>query len=178
MLRQGASKGLAAAWLQGDALRLPVRSASMDYIFSVYMLHHIPQLDRLLHECARVLGHGCAAFVTTTHRFIRRHPMNAYFPSFAGIDTARFQDIPQIFAAFQSAGFTSIGHEICQAEPAPIDAAYVERVAGQFISTYALLPKSEFEDGLIRLRRDVAVHGRLPGPIVWESAIVWGFRAA
>ncbi len=76
----------------------------------------------------------------------------------------------------QAAGFDHVQSEVCRAAPVPIDAAYVERVAGRFISTYALLPGNEFESGLARLRADVAQHGKLPNPIAWESVIIWGER--
>lgn len=174
MLEKGRGKPLPAHWLQGDAEHLPIASASQEFIFSVYMLHHIRHLDGLMAECFRVLDSGCAAFVTTTHDFIRRHPMNGYFPSFAKVDTSRFQDLPEVVKAMHSAGFQHVQTEICRAEPAPIDARYVEKVAGQFISTYALLPIGEFDEGLARLRADIAQDGKLPTPIVWESAIIWG----
>ncbi|MCL4693095.1 MAG: methyltransferase domain-containing protein [Candidatus Hydrogenedentes bacterium] len=174
MLEKGRGKPLPAHWLQGDAEHLPFASASQDFIFSVYMLHHILDLDRLMSECFRVLHSGCAVFVTTTHDYIRRHPMNAYFPSFSHVDTSRFQDLPEVEASMHSAGFQHVQTEICRAAPAPIDAQYVEKVAGQFISTYALIPKGEFASGLARLQSDVAERGKLPTPIIWESAIIWG----
>lgn len=174
MMEKGRGKSLPARWLRADASRLPFADATQDFIFSVYMLHHIEDLDGLMSESFRVLRSGCTACVTTTHDFIRRHPMNAYFPSFAHVDTRRFQDLPEVVASMGAAGFHDVQTEICRAEPAPIDAQYVERVAGHFISTYALLPVNEFEAGLARLRADVAAHGKLPTPIVWESAIIWG----
>ncbi len=174
MLEKGRGKSLPACWLRGDAEHLPFANVTQDFIFSVYMLHHIQNLNGLMAECFRVLGSGCAAVVTTTHDFIRRHPMNAYFPSFAKVDTSRFQDLPEVVEAMRSAGFQHVQTEIFRAEPAPIDAQYVEKVAGQFISTYALLPIGEFDEGLARLRADIAQGGKLPTPIVWESAIIWG----
>jgi len=174
MLDKGRAKALPVHWIQGDAESLPFAAGAADFIFSVYMLHHVPRIECLMRECARVLATGCAAFVTTTHDFIRRHPMNAYFPSFSGIDTRRFQDVPEVVSAMRAAGFADVQSEVCRAAPVPIDAQYVNKVAGKFISTYALLPDSEFQSGLARLRADVAAHGKLPNPIAWESAIIWG----
>ncbi len=94
MLLKGQKKRLPVNWVQGDAEFLPFAHESVGFIFSVYMLHHLPRLDELMKECARVLGKGCAVLITTTHGFIRRHPMNAYFPSFARVDTGRFQERP------------------------------------------------------------------------------------
>jgi len=176
MLERGRTKGLPVSWIRGDAEKLPFSDSSVDFIFSVYMLHHISHLDCLMSECARVLASGCAVFVTTTHDFIRRHPMNAYFPSFARIDTNRFQDVPEIVASMNAAGFERVQSEICRAAPVPIDRRYVDKVAGQFISTYALLPRDEFETGLARLGADVAACAKLPCTIAWESAIIWGAK--
>jgi ubiquinone/menaquinone biosynthesis C-methylase UbiE len=176
MLEKGRRKGLPVCWIRGDAESLPFSDASVDFIFSVYMLHHVSHLDCLMSECARVLAPGRAVFVTTTHDFIRRHPMNAYFPSFARIDTNRFQDVPEIVASMHAAGFDRVQSEICRAAPVPIDRRYVDKVAGQFISTYALLPSGEFETGLARLEADVAACGNLPCTIAWESAIIWGTK--
>jgi ubiquinone/menaquinone biosynthesis C-methylase UbiE len=176
MIDKGKRKALPVHWIQGDAESLPFATDCADFLYSVYMLHHIRRLDRLLAECARVLGNGCAAFVTTTHDFIRRHPMNAYFPRFASVDTSRFQDVPEVVAAMQAAGFLHVQSVICRAEPVPIDMEYVDKVAGQFLSTFALLPREEFESGLACLRADVAKYGKLRNPIAWESAIIWATK--
>ena len=176
MLRQGAAKPTGASWVQGDALNIPLASGSVDFVFSIYMLHHIRQLDALFGECARVLRQGCAVFVTTTHSFIRLHPMTRYFPSFAAIDTGRFQDVAKVARALQEAGFTQVVQAVCVAEPSPVDAAYVDKVAGKFLSTFELMPQDEFETGLARLRKDVKSQGALAEPVAWESALVWGYR--
>ncbi|MCC6694031.1 MAG: methyltransferase domain-containing protein [Candidatus Hydrogenedentes bacterium] len=176
MLRRGASKPTGAFWIQGDALQIPLASASVDFVFSIYMLHHIRHLDVLFRECARVLRQGCAIFVTTTHRFIRRHPMTRYFPSFAEIDTGRFQDVSEVARELSRAGFSQVGQAVCVAEPTPVDSAYVEKVAGKFLSTFELMPPDEFESGLAQLRRDVERQGALAEPVAWESALVWGYR--
>lgn len=176
MLRHGASKPTSASWIQGDALQIPLASGSVDFVFSIYMLHHIRQLDVLFGECARVLRQGCAVFVTTTHSFIRRHPMARYFPSFAAIDTGRFQDVPEVAHELSQAGFSRVEHAVCVAESTPVDSAYVEKVAGKFLSTFELMPQDEFETGLARLRSDVEAQGALAEPVAWESALVWGYR--
>ncbi|MCC6487402.1 MAG: class I SAM-dependent methyltransferase [Candidatus Hydrogenedentes bacterium] len=176
MLRQGARKPSGASWIQGDALRIPLASGSVDFVFSIYMLHHIRHLEVLFGECARVLRQGCAVFVTTTHSFIQRHPMARYFPSFAAIDTARFQDVSQVARELSEAGFYQVDHAVCVADPTPVDSAYVQKVEGKFLSTFELMPQDEFTSGLARLRKDVESQGALPEPVAWESALVWGYR--
>lgn len=174
MIRAGRTKTVNAPWIQADAQRLPLRDSEFDYVYSIFMLHHLRTLETLMRECARVLRAGIAAFVTTTHEFIRSHPMNAYFPSFAPTDLARFQPVEEVAASLRTAGFIRVECCILRSEPVPIDARYVEKVAARFISTYELIPRVEFVEGLSRLRRDVAT-GRPLGTIAWECACVWGY---
>ena len=174
MLAQGRTKGLPALWLHASAEAIPLADASVPFVFGVYILHHLPDLAVVFRECARVIGRGYAAFVTASTSFICRHPMNRYFPSFAKVDTARFQPLESVEEALRMSGFVETAAEHFVDRPRPIDQAYVDRVAGKFISTYDLLPEGEFEAGLARLRADVAYTGQLDIPIVWESSVVWG----
>lgn len=176
MLVQAKAKRLPVCWIRGSAARIPVETATMDFIFGCYVLHHLPDLREVFMECARVLAKGCAAFVTAPIHFIEQHPMNYYFPSFAKIDAARFQRVEIVLAAFKDAGFTRTDAQHVKAAPVPIDRHYVERVAQKFVSTYLLIPQDEFTEGLRRLREDVQAKGRLDKPIVWESVTVWGWK--
>ncbi len=173
MLREAQRKNLAARFVQSDAHALPFRDAAFDYAFAVLVIHHLDDLERFFGECRRVLGDGILAIVTASHDFIERHPMAAYFPSFAAIDKARFPDIPMIVEGMHSAGFTAAGTIETKSPPQPIDRVYTEKVAAKFISTYDLIPDDEFAAGLDRLRRDVEKQGQLDTPLEWESTIVW-----
>ncbi len=173
MLREGRKKCPNAPWVLGNALAVPVQDHSVDFVFSVYMLHHIRDLVPLFRECGRLLKGGCTAHVTTTHDFIDRHPMNRYFPSFAAIDKARFQSLDVIVAAFEKTGFRDVGYRVHRAEPVPIDKAYFKKIENRFISTFEIMGPEEFDSGLARLRADIETHGRLDEPIAWESMAVW-----
>ena len=174
MLAQAARKRLPVGWIQASATHLPLADGCADFVFACYVIHHIRDINALMRECARTLRAGMAAFVTCSHDFIARHPANAYFPSFAAIDQARFQPLEAIEDAMRAAGFRDVRAESVVAAPVAIDHAYVERIAGKFISTYALVPPEEFEAGLQRMRAEVSAKGRLDVDMVWECAIVWG----
>jgi len=176
MLDKAKAKAIPARWLQGSAVSLPLAVGSVSFVFGVYVLHHLPELDSVFRECARVLRGGCAAFVTASTDFIERHPMNRYFPSFAAVDKARFQPIETVVESFRRAGFARVDTERFIDAPRPIDSVYVERVANRFISTYDLIPSGEFEEGVARLRADIARTGRLDVDIVWESVAVWAWK--
>ncbi len=175
MLGKAVAKGVPAHWVLGSAYDIPLRDGSVEFIFGCYVLHHLGNLEEAFRECARVLQHGYAAFVTASINFIERHPMNRYFPSFAEIDKARFQSEEAIRAALEKAGFAGVDMQPMVAEPRPIDRYYVERVANKFISTYSLIPEDEFEAGLARLRADIEPAGRLDVDIVWEALTIWGY---
>jgi len=159
--------------LQAGAEQIPLANGSVDFLFGVYVLHHLPDLERVLCECARVIRRGYAAFVTASPDYIERHPMNRYFPSFAAIDKARFQSIETILDAFRHTGFHEADAEHFADQPKPIGREYVEKVEHKVFSTYTLLPPAEFAEGLERLKADVAKTGRLDCDIVWESVMVW-----
>jgi len=173
MLSKAKGKGLSAAWIQANVEHIPLADGSVEFLFGVYVLHHLGDLEKVFRECARVLRHGYAAFVTASPEFIESHPMNCYFPSFSAIDKARFQPIETIRDAFLRAGFEETGADQHIDRPRPIGPEYVARVENKFISTYDLLPPDEFAAGLDRLKADVAKTGRLECDIVWESVTVW-----
>ena len=103
--------------------------------------------------------------------------MAAYFPSFATIDCGRFPDIPNVEESMCRAGYTNINSESAPKPAMRIDSAYEERVADKFISTLGLIPDDEFESGLQRLKDDVATHGALEEPFIWEAIVISGERA-
>lgn len=175
MLAAAREKSAPGRWVNADALALPFAARAFEFIYSVFMVHHVRDLASLVRECARCATRA-VAFVTTTHGFVERHPMNAYFPSFAAIDKARFQPLEAIAHELAAAGFSETRCDTLIAPPVPIDARYVEKIAGRFISTYDLVPPDEFAAGLNRLRADVARKGQLDAPIAWECACVVGFR--
>ncbi len=174
MLQRAKDKGVAKNWVQGDAMAVPFQDGAFDFVFAVLVLHHITDLDGLLAECHRVLKSGYAAFVTSPHDFIRRHPMNQYFPSFERIDLARFQPIEAITQAMRALGFEETGVVRDKGEPASIDMAYYKRIENRFISTYDLMPPDEYAEGLARLKADIEAKGQLDTLMCWECATVWG----
>lgn len=57
MLRQAARRHR-GGWLQGDALRLPVRDGALDAVVSTQAFHFMPDRGAALREFRRVLGPG------------------------------------------------------------------------------------------------------------------------
>jgi len=63
MLEQARARTDRVGWAQGDALRLPVASGSVDAVLSTEAFHWFPDHDAALREFARVLGPGGHALV-------------------------------------------------------------------------------------------------------------------
>jgi len=178
MLEQAKRKPADATWLRASAHHIPLADASVDFVFGCYVLHYLHPLPALFQECARVLRAGAAVFVTAPLEFIERHPMNRYFPSFAPIERARFHRTGEITSSLAQAGFEQVRIEHVAAAPRPIDHRYLEQVEGKHISTFDLIPKDEYAQGLARLRADIAATGRLDVDLAWEALVVYGFRSA
>lgn len=176
MLEQARAKRVPARFVHGNGVQLPFAAASVDYVFGFMILQHVFDIDALFAECGRVLRDGGVGFATAPHGFIRTHPLNAYFPSFESIDLARFPSDERLRSALESADFVNVVYRNLRRAPEPIDAAYVQKVADKFISTYALVPPEEFEHGLARLRGDVRREGALATPMEWECLIVTAER--
>lgn len=179
MLDKARAKGIPdARWVRSNAMALPLTDASVDFLYACYMLHYIPDLAHAFGECRRVLRPGgVVAFVTTSHDYIRRHPMTHFFPSFAAIDLARFPSDETLLGTLREAGFERIGSETVS-EPRAIDRAYAARVADRHLSTFELIPEAEFHEGLKRLNAALDNTDRIHCENGWEALIVHGQRAA
>lgn len=173
MIQRAREKGAPGAWLRADAHHLPFVAQSFDFCFGCYMLHYIHDLNAFVGECQRVLGAGCVAFVTASHEFIERHPMNRYFPSFAAVDKARFPSIDLLKDALAAAGFQGVCEKRMVVPQGPIGPDYLKRVENRFISTFNLLSEDEFTTGLARLRADIQARGSLDVMNEWETVAVW-----
>ena len=174
MISQARAKAIPSHWVHGDARELPFRDASFDMVFAVLVLQHIPEADAVIRECRRIVGDGCVAFVTAPRDFIEHHPLRPYFPSFSRIDLDRFQSEGALLDLMTAEGFAETGQIAVNAEPQPINAGYLEKIAHKFISTFHLIPEVEFQRGLAALRAEIERKGRLDEDMVWRSVIVWG----
>lgn len=176
MLEQARQKGVSAHWVRGSALALPFSDRTFDFVYATYMLQFIQNLNALMKECWRVVEKGFAAFTTAPRSFIESHPLNRYFPSFAKTDLDRFQPLDQVKNALRATGFTQVSFEQKHKAPEPIDAAYVRKVEGKFLSTFDLLPPGEFDRGLAALREDVEAGKCLGMHVVWETVTIWAYK--
>lgn len=178
MIAEGRHKVPGTHWIRAKAEQLPFADDSYQFLYGVLFLQYIAEMRIFAAECARVIAKGTVALVTVPHDFIRTHPMNQFFPSFASIDLARFPEEHTVERALADAGFTETGCVRHKRDAVHLDAGYVQRISDRFISTYALLPEAEFNAGLRALRAAVESPKAPRIPVAWECVTVWGRKGA
>ena len=163
MLQTARSKDDSFQYINADATRLPFGDGLFDAIYSIYMLHHLPDPLPALQECFRVLDRGRLVLVTSSHPQIEAyHPkLQEFFPDYVNIDKQRFHDIPVLRSVLEQAGFVDISTEESTANRVDIDQSLIQKIERKYVSTYHLIPTEKFNSGLQNLKHFVATH---PGP--------------
>jgi ubiquinone/menaquinone biosynthesis C-methylase UbiE len=177
MLKVARDKSLEVICADIDNQQLPFRDGSFDTIIIAYVIHQIKNLTFLLSECYRVLRDGVLVLLTSSHKQIEnQHPViKDFFPSYIDIDKGRFPDIHHIDYLFDSLGLKDIQHEEIALENIPIDHEYLQKVKNKYVSTYHLIPQSEFENGVKRLEAFIASR-KQPEFKDWHGMIVCGLK--
>jgi ubiquinone/menaquinone biosynthesis C-methylase UbiE len=173
MLRIARNKSLEVVCSNIDNRYLPFREGCFDTVVGAYVIHQIKNLNLLLSECYRVIRKGILLLLTSSHRQIEnQHPIiKNFFPSYISIDKARFPDIEQMDSILESQGFQEIGHEEVTVANIPIDQEYLQKVKSKYVSTYHLMPHSEFEDGVRQLEAYIK-NSRQPEFRSWHGTII------
>jgi ubiquinone/menaquinone biosynthesis C-methylase UbiE len=178
MLEIAASKAVDVVCADVDISLVPFRDSSFDRIISIYVIHHISNLERLFEECFRVLRYGYVVLLTSSHAQIRnQHPViKDFFPTCIDIDLARFPDIPVVDQLLHEAGFSELSHRDITLGGLPIDEKYTEQVKNKFVSTYHLLEQKEFEEGVKRLETFIAGSPK-PQQREWRGTLILGKKS-
>ena len=175
MLKLAREKSLEVICSNVDNRVLPFRDSVFNIVIGVYVIHHIRNIESLFTECYRVLRGGALLLLTSSHEQIERsHPVvNQFFPSYVDIDKRRFPDLPVVDNLLRSAGFRDIQHEEVVVENIAVDEEYLQKIKEKYVSTYHLMPQSEFELGVKRLESFVA--NRIQTAFTdWRGTLVCG----
>ena len=177
MLKVARSKSLEVARADIDNQQLPFRDGSFDAVVGAYVIHHIKNLNLLLSECYRVLRNGVLVLLTSSHKQIEgQHPIiKDFFPSYVDIDKGRFPDIGLIYSLLESLSFKEIRDEEVVVANLPIDDEYLQKVKSKYVSTYHLMPESEFENGIAKLEAFITNRNQ-PGFRDWHGTIICGLK--
>jgi methionine biosynthesis protein MetW len=177
MLKVAKDKSLEVICADIDNQQLPFRDGSFDTVILAYVIHQIKNLKFLLSECYRVLRDGVLVLLTSSHEQIEnQHPViKDFFPSYIDVDKGRFPDIHHIDYLLNSLGLQDIKHEEIKLENIPIDYEYLQKVKNKYVSTYYLIPESEFENGVKRLEAFIT-NSKQPQFKDWHGMIVCGLK--
>jgi SAM-dependent methyltransferase len=153
-------------WLDGSAKNLPLANQSIDAAIIMLAFHHFPDYLQALHEVNRVVGNGQIVLFTYDPKMIAGFWLTEYFPAFIPDIESTFLPIPQLLAAIQTV--TGRKANIIPF-PLPSDLSdsfaavgwarpelYLDNDIRNGISSFAKIDAAELEDGLSRLREDLA----------------------
>jgi len=177
MLKVANSKSLEVICTDIDNQQLPFRDSSFDTVIVAYVIHQIKNLNFMLSEIYRVLRDGVLVLLTSSHKQIEdQHPIiKAFFPSYVDIDKGRFPDIDHINYLLESLAFKDIKQEEVIVENIPIDYEYLQKVKNKYVSTYHLMPESEFENGIAKLEAFI-MNRHKPEFRDWHGTIICGLK--
>jgi ubiquinone/menaquinone biosynthesis C-methylase UbiE len=177
MLKVAESKHLEVVLSDIDKHRLPFRDGSFDTVVGAYVIHQVNNLNFVLSECYRVLGNGALVLLTSSHKQIEaQHPIiKDFFPSYVGIDKRRFPDIEQVYSLLESLAFKDIKHKEVMVSRIPIDRDYLQKVKNKYVSTYDLMPETEFQNGIARLEAFIE-SGNQPEFRDWHGTLICGVK--
>ena len=169
-MRQYASAHAGLVVFEGSAENIPCGDALFDLLFSVDVIHHVPDPQKHFQESRRVLrpgGHLCT--ITDSPEMIwRREPLSRYWPSSAEADIARYPTVDALLRSMGEVGFVSLTmREIKRVSVVTNPAPYREKA----FSCLQLIDSTQFEEGLRRLEEDLA-----KGPVqaISEYMCIWG----
>jgi SAM-dependent methyltransferase len=179
MLEVARDKSLEVTCADIDNRQLPFRDGSFDTVIGAYVIHQIKNLDFMLSECHRVLRDGVLVLLTSSHKQIEnQHPIiKDFFPSYVDIDKGRFPDIHRIDRILHPLGFKDIQYEEVIVAHIPIDYEFLQKVKSKYVSTYHLMSRSEFENGVNQLEAFI-MNSKQPEFRDWHGTIVCGLKTA
>lgn len=162
-------------YVRVDAVdQLPGRA--WDAITAFFSIHHFSSIDRFLLLAKQHLAPGgTLAIASFPHRHFIESPFADFFPSFAGIDLARFPSAPAVVRMLRQTGFADIEERELTGQVTQDYATLEDLVRNKYVSTFHLLDEREFQAGLASMHaawshkaditrplRAIVVSGRRP----------------
>ena len=152
MVEQARRRGVNAKVAAAEAL--PFKDGWFDRALAVLVVHVLDR-PRAFGELRRVLADdGRLAIATFDRRHFDDYYLNAYFPSLAEIDRARFPTREELEEELRAAGYEP--RTLAVDQPMTLSRRWIlERIRGLFISTLQLLDEAEYAEGLARAEREL-----------------------
>jgi SAM-dependent methyltransferase len=164
-------------WRHASAMALPFPDRTFDLVFMSLVAHHLDDPVRAYAEIQRVLkSGGCLAIWTFTPAHFTRFFLNAFFPSIAAIDGARFPKSDALRRQLRAAGFQRVrSRPFLERTSVRLDALH-ERARHRYITTLELVPRAEFARGIRRIaaaRREAGPAAEVKNILRWQLVRAW-----
>lgn len=179
------AEGLApeAEWLAGSASSIPAADGSFDLVYMTDVVHHVPDLEAMFAEAARVLAPGgLFAIASQSHAQIAARPVARFFPETVPADRARYPDSRRLAAAAAPAGLAFLGDEAYgEGEPVVLDGSFLELAERKGYSVLAAIGEEAYGRGLAEFRAALAEAARAGQPLSLPAAggtVHWFGKAA
>lgn len=155
---------------QGRAEALPLCDASLDFVYTVDVIHHLRDVPRYFAEVRRVLKLGSPVCSATDSQQIiaTRQPLAVYWPETVASELQRYHSISRLGEWMENAGFQAVHDEDVEFAYMLHDAEPYRRRA---YSTLQSIEDAAWQRGLARLEADLA---RGPLSCVSRYTLVWG----
>jgi ubiquinone/menaquinone biosynthesis C-methylase UbiE len=170
MLSHASAHREATGWVQGRAEQLVFAAGAFDLVFSVDVIHHVPDKASFYGQAARTLRPGGQMCTVTDSRqiILQREVLSGYFPDTVDVELARYPRIADLLAWMAAAGLQTRSAITVEE---PYELASTAPFRDRAYSSLHLVPDEAWRAGLERLERDMAC-----GPVRGASryACVWG----
>lgn len=173
MLARAIAKRSPVDFRPGDAAHIPFDDGAFDFAFMTDVIHHIPDLDSIWAEIARVLRPGAqACVVTQSHEQIAGRAIARFFPGTVAVDQARYPTIERIVASAATAGLhTEHVETLAYGTEVAIDSDFLRLAEKRGYSMLHRLDDDAYAAGLAMLREALA-GGPFKVPTAGET-LVW-----
>jgi len=147
----------------GSAERIPMQDGSADAAWLSNVVHHFDDLTAAAREIRRVVSDG--APVLLRGAFAGLGPIPTLYRFFPATENAieSFPTVPEVFGAFEEAGFRTMSIERVEQLLAYKLADMIDRVRQRADTTLEKLSDDDFAEGLARLERSAQTE---TGPVL------------
>ena len=130
----------------------PYPDNSIDFSFSVDVIHHIENLKTFFQEVERTLKpDGIFILVTDSEDNIRKRSLSKYFPNILEIEMKRYPTIKELNKISKTLGLMLL--EINKAEGlTDLDDNFVSKLERKCASSMRLIPDEKHKEGMERIR--------------------------
>jgi len=176
MLAQARARSTAACFQLGTAECLDFQDGSFDLVYSVDVIHHVPDKESYTKEAYRVLVPGGQLYTATDSEWIIRHrqPLATYFPETVEVELARYPPIARLRDLYERAGFVEIDERTVEFRYPLTD---IQAYRDKAFSALHLISEEAFQRGMERMERDLqGDYCRTPILCVSRYTLLWGIK--